>query len=116
MIKKIFRLLLILIFEGIGVIIYLGGFNDITTRELSNGFFVVGMLIFLPSVLFFTRAYQVFNGFTYAMKILIVKNFRNEHPSYREYRNERGSDKVNMLWLDIIIISLIFIIISFIIG
>ncbi len=86
--------------------------TNFTLTNVSNVLFVVGIIVFLPSVVALTSAFEVFNGFRYAMRVLISPSFRREYPRYKEYKDEKKGKVNASIFIEALVSSFVLILIA----
>ena len=86
---KLLRLVIIFIIEiALALLIILLRGVSFTMMNLSDHFFVVGVIIGLPSIVAITQAFRLFYGFRYAARIFITPNYRKIYPSFCVFKNQ----------------------------
>lgn len=115
---KPIRLLLILaatlgLALGVHLLVYKDNF---TYESMSNALFVVGMIIFLPSLVVLTRAYEVFQGIQYSMRVLFSPNYRKLYPKYSDYKEEKSEKIKTSVFYEILAASLIAVVMAIILA
>lgn len=115
---KPFRLLLILAATlGLALGVHLLVYKEIFTYEsMSNALFVVGMIIFLPSLVVLTKAYEVFQGIQYSMRVLFSPNYRKLYPKYSDYKEEKSEKIKTSVFYEILIASSITVVTAIILA
>ncbi len=111
---KILRLLMIFAFElGIAIlIIWLRGLS-FSMANLSDHFFVVGVIIGMPSMVAITQAFRLFYGFRYAFRVLITPSYRKLYPSFKDFEETKtGGEPNHTFFGEVFIASLSVIIIA----
>ena len=111
---KILRLLMIFAFElGIAIlIIWLRGLS-FSMANLSDHFFVVGVIIGMPSMVAITQAFRLFYGFRYAFRVLITPSYRKLYPSFKDFEETKmGGEPNHTFFGEVLIASLSVIIIA----
>lgn len=80
---------------------------------ISNSIFVISISVFFISLIMHTGATRLFLGISYTSKTWInSKKTREEYPTFREYFEEKSKSHVKYS-LDVIVISLIYLLIAF---
>lgn len=115
---KWLRFFVILIVEsGLALLLAYTRDNELSYMALSDGFFVVGILIGLPSIVVISNAPRLFYGFRYAVRLFINPSFKKIHPSFRDYQLSKNDNNPNQTFLlEVIVSSIILIIFAFIIS
>lgn len=83
---------------------------------LSNVTFVVGIVLFLPSVITITGAHQVFRGMGYLLRILVNKNTKIEFPTYRDYVEFKSNKAETTFFIELFFSSLITLVVGVILA
>ena len=82
---KIWRLILLTaIIFGLAALVHILAFGLFYSRFNINATFVVGIIIFLPSLIVVTGEPSFHIGY---VRLLFSKNAKNEFPTYRDYKN-----------------------------
>jgi hypothetical protein len=79
--------------------------STFTISSLSDVYFVVGIITFLPSIVAMTKAYVVFQGFSYAMKSMFGKNFKSMYPQFKDYQATKEDDIKTTFFTELLISS-----------
>ncbi len=111
---KILRLLMIFAFE-LGIAILLIWFRGLSfsVANLSDHFFVVGVIIGMPSIVAITQAFRLFYGFRYAFRVLITPSYRKLYPSFKDFEETKtGGEPNHTFFGEVLIASLSVIIIA----
>lgn len=87
--------------------------NDFTYEHISNVMFGVGIILLLPSIVVISHAYEVFYGFRYTARIFFSDSFKKEYPKFIDYKEEKTGVYKTTLFTELVIISVIFIVVSF---
>jgi len=90
--------------------------SDFTYANISNSLFVVSIILFLPSIVAMTGAYQLFHGFRYVVKVFVSPSFRRNYPNFREYKEERQTEIKTTFFKELLIASFIILIASIILA
>ncbi len=111
---KVIRLLIIFALEALLAlsIMVLRGipFNIL---QLSDHFFVVGIIIGMPSVVAITQAFRLFYGFRYAFRVLITPSYRKLYPSFKDFEEMKtGGEKNHTFFGEVLVASLLMVIIA----
>jgi hypothetical protein len=111
---KFLRLIIIFVIEiALALLIMLFRGVSFTMTHLSDHFFVVGVIIGLPSIVAITQAFRLFYGFRYAARVFITPNYRKIHPSFKDYEETKtGGEKNNTFFGEVLIASLLVIFIA----
>ena len=111
---KILRLLMIFAFE-LGIAILLIWFRGLSfsVANLSDHFFVVGVIIGMPSIVAITQAFRLFYGFRYAFRVLITPSYRKLYPSFKDFEETKtGGEPNHTFFGEVLIASLSVVIIA----
>lgn len=111
---KFLRLIIIFIIE-IVLALFAMLIRDVpfTLLNLSDHFFVVGIIIGLPSIVAITQAFRLFYGFRYAARVFITPSFRKLYPSFKDFEETKtGGEKNHTFFGEVFIASLIVILIA----
>lgn len=111
---KILRLLMIFAFElGIAILIIWFRGLSFSMANLSDHFFVVGVIIGMPSMVAITQAFRLFYGFRYAFRVLITPSYRKLYPSFKDFEETKtGGEPNHTFFGEVFIASLSVIIIA----
>lgn len=85
-------------------------------ENASNVLFVVGIIMFLPSVIAITSAYRVFHSMRYVFRVIISPNFKQEYPTFKDYQTEKTKDIQSTIFTEFLVASLLLMIASFILA
>jgi hypothetical protein len=83
-----------------------------TLTNVSNALFVVGVVVFLPTIVALTSAFEVFHGFRYVARVLMSPSFRREYPHYKDYKDERKGKVNAAVFVEAMISSLVLIVVA----
>ncbi|HLT00377.1 MAG TPA: hypothetical protein VK005_02695 [Acholeplasma sp.] len=87
------------------------GFSTyISLQTVSDSLFVMGILIFLPSLVAITGAYASFFALRYALGVLVSSKFKSRYPQYRDYISTKNTEIKTTIFLEIFLSSLLIII------
>jgi uncharacterized ion transporter superfamily protein YfcC len=86
--------------------------NSYTLKDMSNAFFVVGLIMFLVGLMAVTDASKIFMIFVYSVK-QTRRQHRKTYPTYYDYAKEREKEKMIPYALEILIIGIIYLIVAF---
>ncbi len=96
--------------------VYGGNDNGYTMYNLSNGFFAIGLPLFLGSIIVLSNAKTIFISVGYAFRGI----FRGVREKYSDYydlsQKKQEEDEVNIFGLSSLIISIIYLIIAAYLG
>lgn len=111
---KILRLLMIFAFElGLAILIIWFRGLSFSMANLSDHFFVVGVIIGMPSMVAITQAFRLFYGFRYAFRVLITPSYRKLYPSFKDFEETKtGGEPNHTFFGEVLIASLSVIIIA----
>jgi hypothetical protein len=111
---KLLRLVIIFIIEiALALLIMLLRGVSFTMMNLSDHFFVVGVIIGLPSIVAITQAFRLFYGFRYAARVFITPNYRKIYPSFKDFEETKtGGEKNHTFFGEVLIASLLVIFIA----
>jgi hypothetical protein len=111
---KIIRLFTIFILELVlALLIILFRGMPFSMANLSDHFFVVGVIIGMPSMVAITQAFRLFYGFRYAFRVLITPSYRKLYPSFKDFEETKtGGDPNHTFFGEVLIASLSVIIIA----
>ncbi len=111
---KVIRLLIIFVLElllALSIMVLRGVPFDM--QQLSDHFFVVGIIIGMPSVVAITQAFRLFYGFRYAFRVLITPSYRKLYPSFKDYEEMKtGGEKNHTFFGEVLVASFSLIVIS----
>ena len=111
---KLLRLVIIFIIEiALALLIMLLRGVSFTMMNLSDHFFVVGVIIGLPSIVAITQAFRLFYVFRYAARVFITPNYRKIYPSFKDFEETKtGAEKNHTFFGEVLIASLLVIFIA----
>jgi hypothetical protein len=111
---KLLRFVIIFIIEiGLALLLMLFRGVAFNAQQLSDHFFVVGVIIGLPSLVAITQAFRLFYGFRYAFRVLITPSYRKLYPSFKEFEEMKtGGHSNNTFFGEVLIASFIVIFIA----
>lgn len=111
---KILRLLMIFAFElGLAILIIWFRGLSFSMANLSDHFFVVGVIIGMPSMVAITQAFRLFYGFRYAFRVLITPSYRKLYPSFKDFEETKtGGEPNHTFFGEVLIASLSVVIIA----
>ena len=111
---KVIRLLVIFVLEillALSIMVLRGIPFDI--QQLSDHFFVVGIIIGMPSVVAITQAFRLFYGFRYAFRVLLTPSYRKLYPSFKDFEETKtGGEKNHTFFGEVLVASLLMVIIA----
>ncbi|RJX24288.1 MAG: DUF3899 domain-containing protein [Acholeplasma sp.] len=87
---------------------------DFNALNVSNALFVVGIILFLPSVVAITAAYEVFHGIRYVAKVILNPSFRKEYPQFKDYKDDKTGKVKTTVFFEILMASFILLVMSYI--
>lgn len=104
---KIWRLILLTaIIFGLAALVQILAFGPVFTLDsISDATFVVGIIIFLPSLIVVTGANQVFHGMGYVLRLLFSKIAKNEFPTYSDYKEHKTNNRETSFFKELLIAS-----------
>ncbi len=112
--RFIFILILILL---VSFLVHLWIYSTRYTYEsVSNSMFVVGMIVFLPSLVVLTRAYEVFQGINYAMRVLFSPSYRSRYPRFRDFKEDHSGKVKTTVFYEIILASFLVVVVAAILA
>lgn len=115
--NRILRFFIILFCElAIAALIALLRYSNWSFVNLSDGLFIIGIILFFMSLIMYLGAYKVFSGFNYVTRTFFSKNYKDQYPKYSDYVEQKDVKEKSPMWLDMVIISAMLIIVSFILG
>lgn len=101
----------------VSFLLYLGVYGTVyTTGYAANALFVVGMLVFLPTIIAMTQAYRFFQGFNYAIRSFISTSFRQNYPKFNDYKSEKDVKIKTTIFIESFIASGVVVIIGIILS
>jgi hypothetical protein len=111
---KLLRFVIIFFIEiGLALLLMLFRGVAFNAQQLSDHFFVVGVIIGLPSLVAITQAFRLFYGFRYAFRVLITPSYRKLYPSFKEFEEMKtGGQSNNTFFGEVLIASFIVIFIA----
>lgn len=90
--------------------------STFTLSSLSDVYFVVGIITFLPSVVAMTKAYVVFQGINYSLRVLFARNFKNQYPNFRDFKESKDTDIKSTFFTELLLSSGVIMMIGIIIA
>lgn len=111
---KFLRLIIIFVVEiAFAFLVMLFRGVSFTITNISDHFFVVGVIIGLPSIVAITQAFRLFYGFRYAARVFITPSYRKIYPSFKDFEETKtGGEKNNTFFGEVLIASLVVVIIA----
>ncbi len=85
-----------------------------TAENVSNALFVVGIILFLPSVVAITAAYEIFHGIRYVARVIVNPQFRKEYPQFKDYKEDKTGKVKTTIFFEVLLASFILLIMSYI--
>ncbi len=79
--------------------------STFTLSTLSDIYFVVGIITFLPAVVAQTKAYVVFQGINYSLRALFARNFKTQYPNFRDYKEVKDTDIKTSFFTELLLSS-----------
>lgn len=115
---KISRLLLILaVTLGLAFLVHLWIYSTYFSYEtISNSMFVVGMILFLPSLVVLTKAYEVFQGIHYAFRVLVNPSYRKTYPRFSDFKEDHSKQIKTTVFYEILLASFLVVIVAVILA
>jgi uncharacterized membrane protein YGL010W len=89
---------------------------DFTYYSVSDSLFVIGMILFFVGIIFITNASFIFNGLTYAFRVLWFPKFKEQYASYKDYKDEHQHKRNSFFALEALIIAFVFIGVAYILS
>ncbi len=90
-------------------------YGDLTGFDgLSDAAFIIGVVGFLPSFAAYMGSFELFYGIRYAFGVLASNRFKKQYPNYRDFVAEKSSNRDKSLFLEVMLVSIVFIIASII--
>lgn len=89
---------------------------DFSIINASNVLFVVGIIVFMPSLVAMTSSYRVFTSMRYAVRVMLSPQFRHEYPTFKDYKSEKEKEIKTSLFFETMLASLIMIVASAILA
>lgn len=83
-----------------------------TLQSVSDSLFVTGTLLFLPSIIALSNAYEVFQSIGYVFRVMLSPNFRREYPHYGDFKGDRKSAIKTSLFKEMALASLLLLLAS----
>lgn len=105
----VITIILVLLAYGLQNLVY---GSQLGYENTSNVLFVVGIVIFFPSLIVQTGSYEVFYGMRYSFNAFFVKDFRKYYPSYSEYKEEKEQVVTTTIFKELLIASILLIVVS----
>jgi hypothetical protein len=103
---RFLRLIVIFIIEiSIALLLMLVRGVPFSAQELSDHFFVIGVIIGMPSVVAITQAFRLFYGFRYAFRVLITPSYRKLYPSFKEFEEMKMDGASNNTFFGEVLIA-----------
>ncbi|MFA5526649.1 MAG: DUF3899 domain-containing protein [Acholeplasmataceae bacterium] len=89
---------------------------EFSIMTLSNVLFVVGIIVFLPSVIAMTSAYRIFQSMKYVFRVIVSPSFKQMFPTFKDYQTEKTKEIKTSLFLEIFLVTLVMILASAILA
>jgi hypothetical protein len=115
---KFLRMIIIFIIEIALAFLFIFVRNvPVTIANMSDHFFVVGVIIGMPSIVAITQAFRLFYGFRYAFRVLITPSYRRLYPSFKDFEETKTGGESNTTFFgEVLIASLLVIVIAAILS
>lgn len=79
---------------------------DFSIINASNVLFVVGIIVFMPSLVAMTSSYRVFTSMRYAVRVILSPQFKHEYPTFKDYKEEKEKEIKTTLFFEMMVASL----------
>lgn len=73
--------------------------------NVSDHFFVIGVIIGMPSIVAITQAFRLFYGFRYAFRVLITPSYRKLYPSFKDFEETKTGGESNHTFFGEVLIA-----------
>lgn len=98
-----------------GIIDYFSQVN-VDPQNLSDSLFVVSIVIGMPSLAGITEAFKLFQGFSYAMRVLISPSYKMTYPSFNDYKDAKSGKTNSTFFLEVLIASALLVFVAYLLA
>lgn len=103
---KFLRMVVIFIIEiALAFLLMLVRDVPINMANVSDHFFVIGVIIGMPSIVAITQAFRLFYGFRYAFRVLITPSYRKLYPSFKDFEETKTGGESNHTFFGEVLIA-----------
>lgn len=79
-------------------------------NSISDALFVVGIIVFLPSLLMRIGAFEVFHGMGYFFRLVFNRDTKKEYPTYKDYKETKTVERSPAFFNELLVASTLIII------
>lgn len=103
---KFLRMVVIFIIEiALAFLLMLARDVPLNMANVSDHFFVIGVIIGMPSIVAITQAFRLFYGFRYAFRVLITPSYRKLYPSFKDFEETKTGGESNHTFFGEVLIA-----------
>lgn len=103
---KFLRMVVIFIIEiALAFLLMLVRDVPLNIANVSDHFFVIGVIIGMPSIVAITQAFRLFYGFRYAFRVLITPSYRKLYPSFKDFEETKTGGESNHTFFGEVLIA-----------
>lgn len=103
---KFLRMVVIFIIEiALAFLLMLVRNVPLNMANVSDHFFVIGVIIGMPSIVAITQAFRLFYGFRYAFRVLITPSYRKLYPSFKDFEETKTGGESNHTFFGEVLIA-----------
>jgi hypothetical protein len=103
---KFLRMVVIFIIEiALAFLLMLVRDVPLNMANVSDHFFVIGVIIGMPSIVAITQAFRLFYGFRYAFRVLITPSYRKLYPSFKDFEETKTGGESNHTFFGEVLIA-----------
>ena len=103
---KFLRMVVIFIIEiALAFLLMLVRDVPLNMANISDHFFVIGVIIGMPSIVAITQAFRLFYGFRYAFRVLITPSYRKLYPSFKDFEETKTGGESNHTFFGEVLIA-----------
>lgn len=109
--KPLRLLLIFIVLLGLAFVVHLLIHKTyFSYQHVSDALFVVGIVMFLPTVGVITGSFEIFQGIGYAFRVLISPNYRHQYPTFKDYKDVKNVKIKTGFFYELLIASLVLVI------
>ena len=113
---RLFRFIIVFLFLVIiSLLLHLALYRtDFSYENMANALFVVNIIVFLPTFVVLFGGFEVFQGISYALKVLVNPSYRHTFPKFSDYKESREVKINTGIFYEILISAFLLIVLSYI--
>jgi len=85
---------------------------DFSLQSVSDSLFVTGVIFFLPAIIAWSSAYEIFQGIGYVFRVTLSPAFRREYPRFRDFKADRKAEIKTSLFKEMALASFLLLLAS----